>query len=68
MWRIVLDKFPDFKDDPSIKGDLLDMLHRYMRCLEHIGEKLPQPFVLQDMLDRDDKPLPTAATKDTPKK
>jgi hypothetical protein len=51
-WRILLDRFPLIKDDINLGDDLVGMTGRYVHCLEKLDEKLPRPFILQDILDK----------------
>ncbi len=63
-WRKVLDD-PEFHmlvEDPSLGGDLVDVIRRYEKCLGQDDQDLPEPFVLQDIIDkhgyRQGSPLP----------
>ena len=54
-WRKVLDRFPGLKDDINTGADLVDVIKRYVRCLGQDDKHLPQPFILQDILDKHGK-------------
>jgi hypothetical protein len=71
-WRKVLDN-PEFHlllDDPSLGGDLVDVIRHYEKCLEQDDQDLPDPFILQDVVDkhgaRAGSPLPPVGKKKTP--
>ena len=53
-WRAVLDdpEFHSLLDDPSLGGDLVDVIRRYQKCLYQDDQDLPQPFILQDVIDK----------------
>ena len=53
-WRKVLDdpEFHALVEDISLGGDLLDVIRRYQKCLDQDDQGLPQPFILQDILDK----------------
>jgi len=53
-WREVLDASPVLKADDLTGDDLVELIDRYRKVLEQLDEKLPQPFVLQDVIDRAD--------------
>ena len=63
-WRKVLDdlEFKALVDDPSLGGDLMDVIRRYQKCLDQDDQDLPDPFILQDVIDkhgnRQGSPLP----------
>ena len=53
-WRKVLDE-PEFRalvDDPSLGADLMDVIRRYQKCLDQDDQDLPEPFILQDVIDK----------------
>jgi hypothetical protein len=49
-WRKVLDRHPSLVADPSLGGDLLDVIHRYQKCLDQDDRDLPKDFPLQDVI------------------
>ena len=49
-WRKVLDLHPSLVSDPSLGGDLLDVIHRYQKCLDQDDRDLPKDFPLQDII------------------
>jgi hypothetical protein len=51
-WREVLDSSPVLKADDLTGDDLVEMIDRYRKVLDQLDEKFPQPFVLQDVLDK----------------
>jgi len=51
-WRQVLDKYPALIPDGITGDDLMVVIKRYHKILEQLDEPFPQPFVLQDILDR----------------
>ncbi len=53
-WREVLDASPVLKADDLTGDDLVEFIDRYKKVLEQLDEKFPQPFILQDVLDRAD--------------
>ena len=63
-WRKVLDdpEFHALVDDVSLGGDLVDVIRRYQKCLDQDDQDLPDPFILQDVIDkqgsRQGSPLP----------
>ena len=53
-WRKVLDdpEFNSLLEDPSLGGDLVDVIRRYQRCLAQDDLDLPDPFILDDILEK----------------
>ena len=51
-WRQVLDASPVLREDDLSAQDMRDVVERYRKLLEQLDEPFPQPFVLQDVLDR----------------
>jgi hypothetical protein len=51
-WREVLDGAPVLRADQLVADDISEVVGRYRRVLEQLDEPFPQPFVLQDVLDR----------------
>ncbi len=49
-WRKVLDSHPSLVSDPSLGGDLLDVIHNYQKCLGQDDRDLPKDFPLQDII------------------
>ena len=39
-------------DDLSLGGDLVDVIRRYQKCLDQDDQDLPDPFILQDIIDK----------------
>jgi len=51
-WRQVLDASPVLRADDLTAREMAEEIERYERLLDrHFGERLPRPFVLQDVLD-----------------
>ncbi len=54
-WRKVLDAHKEYIADLVIGEDLMDMIKRYRRILSQLDEPFPQPFILQDIIDEQQK-------------
>jgi hypothetical protein len=54
-WRKVLDMHKEYATDVVSGEDLMDMIKRYRRILSQLDEPFPQPFILQDILDAQQK-------------
>jgi hypothetical protein len=69
LWRKVLDKNPSLVPDQTAGDDLMDVIKRYRRILNQLDEPFPQPFILQDVIDQNQKRNPSAPPpKEPPKK
>jgi hypothetical protein len=55
LWRGVLDKYPSVIADKAIDGELMAAISDYRRLLDQQKQKLPDKFVLQDVLDHHGK-------------
>jgi hypothetical protein len=55
-WRLVLNKFPKLVEDQTTGDELVEMIDRYRRLLKARDEKMPEEFILQDVLDRHERP------------
>ena len=51
-WREVLDKYPELLAQPTFISDLGDVIKVYRRLLDLREEDFPEPFILQDVVDR----------------
>ena len=51
-WRKVLDKYPSAIADKNIADELLMTIDRYKQILKKQDKKLPEKFILQDIVDR----------------
>ncbi len=51
-WRKVLDKYPSAIADRNIADELMMTIDRYKQILKKQGKKLPEKFILQDVVDR----------------
>jgi hypothetical protein len=54
-WRKVLDRHPMLVSDPTLGGDLLDVIHRYQKCLDQDDRDLPPDFPLKDVIKANEK-------------
>ncbi len=54
-WRKVLDTHKEYVTDMVEGEDLTAMIRRYRRILSQLDEPFPQPFILQDILDNNQK-------------
>jgi hypothetical protein len=54
-WRKALDAHKEYITDDVNCEDLTDMVKRYRRILGQLDERFPQPFILQDVLDAEQK-------------
>jgi hypothetical protein len=54
-WRKVLDLHPSLVTDPSLGGDLMDVIRRYQKCLDQDDRDLPKDFPLQDVIKAQDR-------------
>jgi hypothetical protein len=54
-WRKVLDRFPELKDNPTTPADIMDVVKRYRQVLKKLDEKVPKPFILQDIVDQSER-------------
>ena len=54
-WRKVLDAHKEYITDMVNGEDLMDMIKRYRRILSQLDEPFPQPFILQDIIDDQQK-------------
>jgi len=50
-WRKVLDKFPEIIPNRAFGVKLIAMIDRYREILSRLDEQMPNPFILQDILD-----------------
>ncbi len=50
-WRQVIDKHPVLLDDNNLTDELAESINHYLSVLHQLDEKLPRPFILQDVLD-----------------
>jgi len=52
FWRKVLDQFPGIIEDRDTGEDLAKVIANYRAILDQNDKEFPDPFVLQDILDR----------------
>ncbi len=52
-WRKVFDKYPDMLTQNTVTETIGEVVDRYERFLQQFSAKLPDPFILQDVLDAD---------------
>jgi len=50
-WRKVLDAHPEYLTDQTTNEDLMDMIRRYRHVLGQDEKSLPKSFILQDVID-----------------
>jgi hypothetical protein len=50
-WRKVLDAHREYLTEQTSSEDLLDMIKRYRHVLSQADRPFPEPFVLQDVID-----------------
>jgi hypothetical protein len=62
-WRKVLDDYPVLRENNIMADDLVDEINKYKQAIGKIGAKLPDPFVLQDMIDLNAGKKPGEAKK-----
>lgn len=55
QWDMVLKKFPSVRDDDLEIGPLVPSLDRYQIILKDTGDKLPEDFPLNDIIERAEK-------------
>jgi hypothetical protein len=64
QWREVLDKYPVLRSNNIMADELNDEIEKYKKVIGKIpGAKMPEPFVLQDMLDLSQGKQPPPETK-----
>ncbi len=51
-WRKVLDDSDVLRDDAMTQEDIIEIIDTYRELLEQLDEPFPQPFILDDVLDR----------------
>jgi hypothetical protein len=67
-WRKVLDDHREYLTDQTTNEDLIDMIRRYRRVLAQEENKtLPEPFILQDVIDVHQKEFGGTWTKEEEK-
>ena len=54
-WRKVLDTHPEYLTDQTTNEDLMDIIRRYRHVLAQEDRTLPQPFILQDVIEVHEK-------------
>jgi hypothetical protein len=63
-WRKVLDAHPDYVTDQTTGEDLMDMIRRYRQVLRQNEKPFPKPFILQDVIDVQQKQYGAAPLQD----
>jgi hypothetical protein len=56
-WRAVFDEFPQLLGENTITEDLADNIKTYIRNLEQLERKLPDDFILRDVLEKEQERL-----------
>jgi hypothetical protein len=59
-WRVALDAHKEYIADQTIVEDLMDVIDRYRRILGQLDEPFPKKFILQDVIDAQQRRLGTA--------
>ena len=54
-WRRVLDRYPTMRQPEAEGSELMDMIRRYRRILNQLDEPFPEKFILQDVIDLQQK-------------
>lgn len=54
-WRKALDAHREYITDQTTGEDLMDVIARYRRILGQLDEPFPKPFILQDVIDAQQK-------------
>ena len=55
LWRKVFDKYPSLIADKNVAEEVTAAISRYQELLKQQDQKLPEKFILQDVLDRNTK-------------
>jgi hypothetical protein len=50
-WREVIDRHPRMAGESVSADEILEDINRYRKALSVFGQKFPEPFILQDVLD-----------------
>lgn len=51
LWKSVLDKFPEMRDDGVVGEDMYRVIVLYHELLKQLDEPMPKDFVLQEIID-----------------
>ncbi len=51
-WRKVIDRFPALLEKSVFIQDMMDVIRRYRRLYEQLGEPFPEDFILNDVIER----------------
>ena len=51
-WRKVLDDSDVLRKDAMTREDIIEIIDTYRELLEQLDEPFPQPFILDDVLNR----------------
>jgi len=51
IWRRVIDRHPRMAGESVSADELMEDINRYKDILAKLGQKFPQPFILQDVID-----------------
>ncbi len=62
-WAAVLEAFPQFKNESTFIGDLKDIVDRYRKLLEQLELKLPDDFILKDIIESQEPVAPSAGER-----
>ncbi|MEX2141307.1 MAG: hypothetical protein WD894_18725 [Pirellulales bacterium] len=50
-WREVVDRYPRMAGESVSADELVEDINRYKKALSFYGQKFPQPFILQEVID-----------------
>jgi hypothetical protein len=50
-WREVIDRYPRMAGESVSADEIMEDINRYRKALSVFGEKFPEPFILQDVID-----------------
>jgi hypothetical protein len=70
QWRKVMDQFQVLREDSLTAEDLAEIVERYRNVLRQLAgdeSKFPENFILQDILDSNEKTNPTGLVKSSAK-
>jgi hypothetical protein len=62
-WGAVLKEYPQFKDESTFVDDLKEVVDRYRKLLEQLELKLPEDFILNDIIKPKQQAAPPAESE-----
>ncbi len=51
-WAALLEAYPTFKDESTYVGDIKDIVDRYRKLLDQLDLKLPDDFILKQLIEQ----------------